>query len=166
MVTIFLDADSLPILVRSLVERRALSSYEKALAKSEEPFLSVHFTANRIIKTAQSPVVLFTLASSDSQAADDFIVNSVKEHDLVITRDILLAERLVQKKIAVMNHFGEAFTENTIRERVSLRNASLELKTMNIAVERSTSYGEKDAKKFVNGFDSILTKLLKLDQKS
>ncbi|MBQ3319106.1 MAG: DUF188 domain-containing protein, partial [Spirochaetia bacterium] len=93
--------------------------------------------------------------------ADDYIAEHATEHDIAVTRDILLAERLVQKNVAVVNDRGNLYTAENIRERVSIRNYMLELAQNGLKTEESGTFGKKELYLFANAFDSLITRTLK-----
>ncbi len=95
-------------------------------------------------------------------AADDYIHDNVGENDLVITRDIPLAKRLVTKNIRVINDRGTVYTETNINERLSMRNLMLDLYNNGIMPERSGQFGKKEMQEFANALDRELTRLLKI----
>ena len=78
-----------------------------------------------------------------------------------MTRDILLAERLVERNVAVVNDRGTRYTAENIRERVSIRNYMLELAQNGLKTEESGSFGKKELYQFANAFDALITKKLK-----
>ena len=95
-VTIWVDADSCPKLVRTY-----LIDYSKKLN------LKINFVANKNIPV-ENPHDLFSMiiTNSESQAADNYIINNVFQFDIVITRDIPLADILVEKQINYLHTNG------------------------------------------------------------
>ena len=92
-------------------------------------------------------------------AADNYIVSSASEKDIVITRDILLAERLVAKNISVINDRGTAFTKDNIQDKIADRNFDLQLAQIGLGGSKKNSYGEKEFSKFKKCFERELQKL-------
>jgi uncharacterized protein YaiI (UPF0178 family) len=154
---VWADADSLPPEVRALISRRAA----KIAAEGED--LEAVFVANRPIKVPVVPGVRFVLVEPAPGAADDHIAANAKPGDLAVTRDIPLAERLIALGLAVINHKGELFTADRIRERISIRDAMLDLRLSGLAESGPSTFGPKDLKAFADGFDSILTKVRRHD---
>ena len=87
---------------------------------------------------------------------DNYIVENATEKDLVITRDIPLANRLVEKNISVINDRGTKFTQNNIKELLSIRNFNHELAQIGITGEKVKNYGQKEIAKFSNCLDKEL----------
>ena len=142
---IFVDADSCPIDARNLVLRRCDKLHIKAI-----------FVANRRIPGIDE--VAMEICSAQENAADDRIAELATKGDIVITRDIPLAQRLVIKGITVINDRGRVYTQENTGELLSLRNFTVGLAENGIPVERKGSYGKKDLKKFADSLDRLLTR--------
>ncbi len=148
--SVWVDADSCPVLVRDYVIR-----FAKRL------LFRTFFVANREIGIPKQDNFAMIVAENHKDAADDLIVEKAEPNDIVITRDIPLANRLVEKKIVVMNDRGVLYTPENIRERLSIRNFNFELNQMNITTDKGGSFGKKEAQLFVNCFDREIQKKLK-----
>jgi uncharacterized protein YaiI (UPF0178 family) len=149
-VTIFVDADSCPKPVREAVIRAAKRTGVPAV-----------FAANRTIPGIAGANITMEICPSHEGAADDFIVLQAVPGDLVITRDIPLASRLVEKSIIVINDRGRIYTEENIREQLSIRDFVVGLANSGMGIERTASYGNKELKQFSDGFDKTLTRLMR-----
>lgn len=147
---IWIDADSCPKPVREIVERAA-----KRLS------LPLIYTANRIIPMEENDLFSMIVTEASDQSADLYIVENADPEDLVITRDIPLADELVGRGIAVLNDRGVLYTKENIKERLSVRNFMYELREYGGGVERHSSFGPKEKQAFANAFDKQLRKMLK-----
>lgn len=148
--SIWVDADSCPVQVRSLVLRFAVRLEIKT-----------YFVANRNIPVKSSlPVpknlVKMVITRQAQDAADDYIAGNAGTDDIVVTRDIPLAARLVERSITVINDRGTAFTKENIRERLSVRNFNLELARSGIQPDRKSAYGRKNLSEFSNCLDKAV----------
>lgn len=150
---IWIDADSCPRQVRDMVCRAG-----------ERLQIPVTFVANRQIPVPSSPLFKMILSDSGPDAADDYIVEHASIGELVITRDIPLAKRLVDINIRVLNDRGVVYTEKNINERLSLRNLMLDLYNNGIAPDRTGQYGKKELQDFANALDRETTRLKKTMQ--
>jgi uncharacterized protein YaiI (UPF0178 family) len=152
---IYVDADSCPKPVREAILRAAKRTGVPAV-----------FAANRAIPGIGMPGIAganisMEICPSHEGAADDFIVLHAVEGDLVITRDIPLASRLVEHAIVVLNDRGRIYTRENIREQLSIRDFVVGLANSGMDIERTSSYGNKELKQFSDGFDKTLTRLMK-----
>ena len=151
---ILVDADSCPRPARELILRTAFRRRIPAI-----------FTANRPIPGIGGPggpdgsVALMELCPAGEGAADDRIVELAEPGDLVITRDIPLASRVVGASILVLDDRGQVYTRENIRERLSLRDFMVGLAESGLGMERIASYGKKELKAFADGLDRALVKL-------
>lgn len=148
---IWVDADSCPRLVRTYL-----------LDYSAKLNLKINFVANKNIP-CENAHENFSMIVTDkeNQAADNYIFENVLEKDIVITRDILLAERLVEKNIAVINDRGKRWTSENIKERKSERDFSLELTMIGLGGKKYNTYSKKEFAEFANCFDREIHALLK-----
>jgi uncharacterized protein YaiI (UPF0178 family) len=146
-VKILVDADSCPRAARNLVMRAA-----------KRGGFGVVFVANRPVPGLWGDAIM-ELCPPGEGAADDRIVELARRGDLVITRDIPLAGRLVERDLAVMDDRGTVYTGENIRERLSLRNFTVDLARNGLGGERSPAYGRKEIRMMANSLDRLLVKL-------
>jgi uncharacterized protein YaiI (UPF0178 family) len=139
------DADSCPKSARDLVIRRA----KKINAR-------VIFAANRQIEADGAEM---EICSNKENAADDRIVELAEKGDIVLTRDIPLAKRLVEKEAAALDDRGRVFDKNNINELLSLRNFKVGLADNGIDIDRIANYGKKELKLFADSLDRLIAKL-------
>jgi len=139
------DADSCPKSARDLVIRRA----KKINAR-------VIFAANRQIEADGAEM---EICSNKENAADDRIVELAEKGDIVLTRDIPLAKRLVEKEAAALDDRGRVFDKNNINELLSLRNFKVGLADNGFDIDRIANYGKKELKLFADSLDRLIAKL-------
>ncbi len=145
---IWIDADSCPVKIRQYVSEAAKKLMIKAV-----------FVANHVISVSddESPFVEFKLCEAGKDVADNFIFNSLQNSDIVITRDILFAERLVNSDFSVINDRGVQFSKSNIEKYISERNLSLSISMLGLKSGYSkNSYGNKEFSAFCNCFDKLI----------
>jgi len=147
-VTIWVDADSAPRDIRPIILRRSTS-------------IHVRFIASR--KIPDLPNSMLTLVPEGPDSVDRFIEENSALGDLVITRDIPFAERLVESGIAVINDRGELFTKDNVAERRSLRDTAVELRFQGLvpASPKGSQRTARETKRFADGLDRALIALRK-----
>ncbi|MCL2443358.1 MAG: DUF188 domain-containing protein [Treponema sp.] len=145
---ILLDADSCPRAARDLIQRRA-----------SKLGIRVIFAANRPIPDSEN--VEMVLCPTVDNSADDRIVELAEKGDIVITRDVPLAKRLVENEVSVIDDRGRTFTSNNINELLSLRNFTVDLADYGLGIERIANYGKKELKTFADSLDRLLTRYIK-----
>jgi uncharacterized protein YaiI (UPF0178 family) len=144
---ILVDADSCPRAARDLVLRGA--------ARTGTPAI---FAANRPIPGVAGDTVSMELCPPGEDSADKRIVELACPGDLAVTRDLPLAERLVNSGVLVLDDRGRIFTPENIRELRSLRDFMVGLAQNNLTPERAAGYGKKELKAFADSFNKELTK--------
>jgi uncharacterized protein YaiI (UPF0178 family) len=145
---IFVDADSCPRMTRELVMRAAQRLKIQAI-----------FAANRAIPSITGEFARMELCPQGEGEADNRIAALAEAGDLVITRDIPLAGRLVDASVAVIDDRGRVYTPENIRQQLSLRDFMVGIAESGLGVERIPTYGKKELKAFANSFDRLVTKL-------
>lgn len=148
--SIWVDADSCPIPVKDIIFR-----FCKRLN------LKLIFVANHQIPMPKSELFQMIVCDATPDAADNYIVENASQNDIVITRDIPMASRLIEKNITTINDRGLLFTTENIREKLSLRNFNKELYDNGILSEKTSTFSKKDVNNFANCFDREIQKKLK-----
>jgi uncharacterized protein len=75
------------------------------------------FVSHQTIKAYVGRTELdFVLCEAGPDAADDYIVECSQNGDLVLTMDLLLSRRLLEKKVRVMNFLGVWVDENAVSD--------------------------------------------------
>ena len=144
---IWVDADSCPSPIRKIV-----------LQKASEKNMPIEFAANRNIEPAFE-YLNFSMHVCDSKegAADDYIVENAQKDDIVVTRDIPLAKRLLQNNISVINDRGVRFTEDNIHHMMEERELHMQMISLGIAPKGNwKSFGENELGKFRECLNSLL----------
>ncbi|MBN2618723.1 MAG: DUF188 domain-containing protein [Spirochaetales bacterium] len=142
---IWVDADSCPIKIRDIIS--------KASKRLE---IESVYVANREIPVRLHPFLSKVITSADSQSADRFIVDNIECNDVAITRDIPLADELVVKGVVVLNDRGVIYTEENIKERLSVRDFMQEARELGLVTESTSRFNAKDIQNFSNAFDKVL----------
>lgn len=148
--SIWVDADSCPIPVKDIIFR-----FCKRLN------LKLIFVANHQIPMPKSQLFQMIICDATPDAADNYIVENALHNDIVITRDIPMASRLIEKNITTINDRGLLFTSENIKEKLSLRNFNKELYDNGILSEKTSTFSKKDVNNFANCFDREIQKKLK-----
>lgn len=148
--TFFVDADSCPVRVREIICTTAARLHIQAV-----------FVANRPIPIPKNPYCRSEITDAGDQAADLYILAHAARGDMVITRDIPLAKRLVDAHIRVINDRGAVYTAGNIKERLSLRNFMYELAANGLSPERTKTFGRKEIMKFAQTLDCESLRLMK-----
>lgn len=90
--------------------------------------------------------------------ADDAIAERAGPGDLVVTQDIPLAARVLEKGAEAINPRGERFTRDNIAERLSMRNFMEELRGAGVQTGGPAAFGARDRQAFANQLDAWLAR--------
>lgn len=144
---IFVDADAVPSAVREIIFRAA-----------ERTGVNVILVANIPLKIPESVYISGVVVSSSPDAADDYIASQVSSDDLVVTSDIPLAARAVEKKSFVIDFRGNLITDRNIHERLAVRNLMDDLRQAGENTDRQSSFSQRDRRNFANQLDIFFSK--------
>ncbi|MBB5217971.1 DUF188 domain-containing protein [Treponema rectale] len=144
---IWVDADNCPQAVREVI-----------LNKAKSFGLKVTYAANRIIPFAfEDPLFTMHVCPETAGAADDYIVSQATEDDIVITKDIPLAQRLIDRKITVINDRGTVFDQKKIQYMMEERELSMQMAALGLKKGAGWSvFGKKELAAFSKTFCNIL----------
>lgn len=158
-VIIFVDADSCPKPLRAIML--------KAVIKRNIPTV---FVADRelpdVLKIERSHqkhpfLVKMVIVEKGDDSADDALVEICRSGALAVTRDVILADRLAEKGVTVLDDRGGVYTAENVKERLSIRNMMSELREADIYVEKTKPMGPKEVQLFANALDREITKIIK-----
>ena len=148
---IWIDADAAPRDVKELVFRAA-----KRLG------LETVLVANqRLQPPAGNPLVTAVWVDGGADVADRHIADNAMPGDLVITQDIPLAALLVPRKIAVIDPRGVEHTDETIGERLSVRDFMEQARFAGAVTGGPPPYDARAKQAFAATLDRVLTRLLR-----
>jgi uncharacterized protein len=140
---IFVDADACP--VKPEVYRVA-SRYR----------LDVTLVANSWMRVPNERWLALKVVEDGFDAADDWIVEHVQPHDIVITGDIPLASRCLKRGAHVIGPTGKPFTENNIGETVATRDLLSELRGAGEITGGPPPLKKLDRSRFLQRLDEVI----------
>ncbi len=143
---IFVDGDACPV-------------KDEVYRVAERFKISVLLVANSAIRIPLNTLFEMKVVSGGFDAADDWIVENVQEHDVVITSDILLADRCLKKRARVLGPKGEEFNEDNIGSAIAMRELSQNLRHMGENRGGPAPMDKKARSKFLAKLDEILQAL-------
>ncbi len=145
--TIWVDADACPNVVKDVLFRAA-----------ERARLEVVLVANSWVRTPPSRFVRSMQVAGGPDVADDAIAERCAAGDLVVTADIPLAARALDKGALALNPRGELYTADSIAQRLSLRNFMDELRGAGVNTGGPAALHPRDVQAFANALDRWLAR--------
>ncbi len=147
--TIWIDADGFPRRQREIALKAAVRWGIAAAAVSD-----------REIPVPDAQGISYAAAEPGEDSSDNYIVNSMEEHDIILTRDVLLMQRCVEKGGICIDDLGNVFTPENIRERLSLRSFMEEYRTVHGPQAGAQKPNSRGVTQFANALDRMLRKRL------
>lgn len=142
---IWVDADSCPVVIKDIICKAA-----------ERTEVVTTFVANQFIRTPPSRYIKFIQVSRGFDVADNEIVARVGAGDLVVTGDIPLASEVIDKDAVALNHRGELYTVDNIKERLNMRDFMDTLRGSGIETGGQSALSQSDRQAFANHLDKLL----------
>lgn len=145
---IFVDADACP--VKQEVYRVA-SRYS----------LKVTLVANAWMRIPKESWIALEVVKEGFDAADDWIVAQVQSNDIVVTADILLANRCLKKGARAIGITGKPFTEDNIGHAVATRDLLSELRGAGEITGGPPPLKKRDRSRFLHQLDEVIQSIRK-----
>lgn len=146
MIRILVDADACP--VKDEIYRVA---FRRAIA--------VFIVSNARIRIPDHPLVERTVVSDAFDAADDWIVEQARTSDVVITADILLADRCLKAGATVIGPSGKPFTNASIGGAIATRSIMADLRVGGDVVGGPAPFAKADRSRFLQALDEALVRM-------
>jgi len=140
---VFVDADACP--VKAEVYRVA-GRYR----------LKVTVVANSWMRIPDERWIALEVVADGLDAADDWIVEHVHPHDIVVTADIPLASRCLKEGARVIGPTGKPFTEENIGVAVATRDLLSELRDAGEMTRGPKPIKKRDRSRFLHQLDEVI----------
>lgn len=146
--TIYLDADACPV----------KEQVYKVAARYEMPLVVVANSPLRIPEMAGLNARMMVVPGA-LDAADDWIVEQATPSDLVLTADILLAQRTLENGVRTLDFRGSEFSPTRIGEAVAARDMAAMMRSMGLPTGGPAPFSPKDRGKFASLLDNAVSKM-------
>lgn len=148
---LWIDADAAPVAVKEICYRA-----------SDRLQVETILVANQRLQLPPGYAFLQSVrVDGSADAADRYIAEQAQAGDVAVTQDIPLAAILVPKGVATIDPRGEVYTEESIGERLSVRNFMEGLRSGGVDTGGHAPYGAREKQLFANALDRALTRALK-----
>lgn len=123
--------------------------------------LQVIVVANQYLNIPLSLKIRMEVVNSGFDAADDWIVENIQENDILITSDLLLAERAIQKKARVLGPKGFEHDAENIGSSLASRELSSHLRDLGHKNTGPAAMTKKDRSQFLGKLDQVIQSLIR-----
>lgn len=144
---LWIDADACPVVIKEMLFRAA-----------DRLQLPLTLVANQLIRVPPSANIRAIQVAHGFDEADHWIVDQVYAGDLVITADIPLAARVIEKAAFALNPRGEFYSPENIRERLNMRDFMEELRGAGLQSGGPAAFSQSDRLAFGKALDRFLAK--------
>ncbi|MDC0886284.1 YaiI/YqxD family protein [Altererythrobacter sp.] len=150
-VTILVDADACPV----------KDEIYKVAARHK---VAVRVVSNSPFRIPESPLVSRVLVDDGFDAADDWIADNTSARSVVITGDILLADRCLKAGGTVLAHNGKPFDAASIGGAIATRAIMADLRAgmdgpLGANGGGPAPFSKADRSRFLQALDQALVKL-------
>jgi len=146
MTTIYIDADGCPV-------------KEEVYRVAERYKIPAVLVANKRLNFPLNSLLEMVVVTGAFDAADDWIVENCKPNDIVVTADILLADRCVKKSVQALGPKGVEFTSDNIGSAVATRELMQYLRHMGEMHDGPAPMDKKARSRFLAKLDEIIQSL-------
>lgn len=139
---IYVDADACPV-------------KDEVLKVAERFGLVVTMVSNGGLRPSRDPMVRHVVVPKSADAADDWIAERAGPQDVVVTQDILLAQRCVESGASVLSNSGREHTKESIGTAVAMRDFKQHLRETGEDPGFNRSFSPKDRSSFLQALDRV-----------
>jgi hypothetical protein len=119
----------------------------------------VTIVSNSPIRVPAHPLVSRIVVSDAFDAADDWIAERAARGSIVITADILLADRCIKQGATVLSPTGKPFTENSIGTAIATRAIMADLRSGGDVIGGPAPFSKADRSRFLSALHEALVRL-------
>lgn len=144
--TILVDADACPV----------KEEIYKVAYRTRTP---VQLVSNSYLRIPDHPLISQSVVHDGFDAADDAIVEQADRSKIVVTSDILLADRAIKAGALVITPKGQELDGNSIGSAVATRALMADLRAGGDQMGGPSAFTKTDRSRFLTCLDAVLTRL-------
>jgi uncharacterized protein len=145
--------------IRILVDADACPVKEEIYKVAWRRGMPVTVVSNAPIRVPQHELIERVVVSDKFDAADDWIAEQADAKTVVITGDILLADRCLKRGATVIGHNGKPFTSASIGGAIATRAIMADLRSGAGMTGGPAPFARADRSRFLQALDEALVRL-------
>lgn len=145
--------------VRILVDGDACPVKEEIYKVAYRREVPVTIVSNSHFRVPPHPLIERVVVGAGFDEADDWIAERASADAVVITADILLADRCIKAGAMVIGPNGKPFTANSIGAAVATRAIMADLRAGGDVIGGPPPFAKTDRSRFLSALDEALNKL-------
>jgi uncharacterized protein YaiI (UPF0178 family) len=118
--------------------------------------LKVYLVSNSRMGIPQGELFELVIVKEGFNAADDWIVEQVRDNDIVVSSDIPLAARCLEKGARVIDPKGRIFSKETIGDALANRELMAYLRDMGDVTGGPAPFEKRDRSRFLHRLDEVI----------
>jgi len=143
MLQVFIDADACPV-------------KQEVYRVAQRYGLSVTIVSNSRMHVPDEQWLRQVVVRGHLDAADDWIADHVGEDDLVVTADIPLAARCLERRAKVLGTTGKPFTQDNIGDALATRELMADLRDQGTMAGGPPPFSKRDRSRFLQRLDEMI----------
>jgi len=144
---------------RILVDADACPVKEEIYKVAFRHSVPVVVVCNSRMRLPDHPLITRVVVSDGFDAADDWIAEACGAASVVVTADILLADRCLKAGASVIAPNGKPFTTSSIGGAIATRAIMADLRAGGDAIGGPPPFGKQDRSRFLSALDEALVRL-------
>ena len=149
MLDIYVDADACPV-------------KDEIYKVADRYFLKVFVIANQWMQIPLHAKIEMIVVEGGFDSADDWIVENIQAHDILVTSDLLLADRCLKKKVRVLGAKGKELDDENIGHVLGSRELMSHLRDLGSKGTGPAPMTKVDRSQFLSKLDQIIQSLKKI----
>ncbi len=145
--------------IRILVDADACPVKDEVYKVALRHNVPVVIVSNARMRLPEHPLFSREVVSDAFDAADDWIAERTDARTVVVTSDILLADRCLKQGAVVLSATGKPFTQGSIGAAVATRAIMADLRAGGDAIGGPAPFSKADRSRFLQVLDEALVRL-------
>jgi uncharacterized protein YaiI (UPF0178 family) len=145
--------------IRILVDADACPVKEEVYRVAFRREVPVRIVSNSYLRVPAHALIERVVVSDAFDAADDWIAGEADGRTVVVTGDILLADRCLKAGATVIGHNGKPFTSASIGGAIATRAIMADLRAGGDIVGGPAPFVKADRSQFLQALDQALVRL-------
>src|SRR4051794_9172766 len=145
--------------IRILIDADACPVKEEVYRVAFRREVPVRVVSNSWLRVPDHPLIERIVVSDKFDAADDWIADEADARTIVITGDILLADRALKAGATVIGHNGKPFTTASIGGAIATRAIMADLRAGGDVAGGPAPFAKADRSRFLQALDEALVRL-------
>jgi len=146
---IYVDADACPV-------------KDEVVRVAGRHGLVVTYVANFGLRPSRDPMIRNIVVPQGADAADDWIVEHATAGDIVVTADIPLARRALDRGAVVLGPTGRPFTTQSIGMALAMRELNQHLRETGESRGLNAGFTARDRQSFLQALDEAVVRAKRL----